>query len=153
MLLQSLDCFSTFETSWLTRISSLKHPMSWSRSPSGKNRPKKEITLSFEDHCDSNVNQLLFRIITPSVGNTSSFFSTPVNKCHLNRRFPGKVPYFSTVKILFLLRNFTRIYGVFVLLKFQQNPYWHCISLIFRATGWINLYWKPPSFGQFLPHN
>ena len=81
---------------------------------------KKEITLSFEDHCElrSQSTSFSFKRSTHSCWFLIFLqFSTAVNKSNKNRKVSGKFPIFMPVKIRILLRNYTRIYDVWILFK------------------------------------
>ena len=156
MLLHSLECVSTFDPSWLTRISSLNiqcpNP-DLNREKTVQKRNHIILWRPLRTPQSINFFFIPYPKLLLSVTSTLLLFSTSVNKCLKNRIISGNVPIFMSVKILILLRNYTRIYGVSLLSKNRQNTLWYCISFIFSSTDQISLPWKAPSFGQFLPHN
>jgi len=87
----------------------------------GKNRPKKEITLSFEDHCELRSQSTSFLLWVQVFSHITRLFSTSVNKCLKNRIISSKHPIFIPVKILKIPRIFTRIWVVQVLVKSDES--------------------------------
>lgn len=143
---------STFDSSWLTRISSLNIQCPVPISIGNKPSKKRNLIILWRPlrlQCQSTSFPTVSRPIVSNLHCFPHLLAIPLQIW----KFRSKIPSFTSVKIRIMLRNFTWNYSVWSLSKVRQNPLQECILFIFIGP-WLKLNtWKAPVNGQFLPHN